>query len=225
MVSRELYKLCNEFERLAELSFSNISIVENTNPILKEISNKKSFDDRVAIAEEHFEKLGEGSARTIFKVSDKLVLKIARNESGIAQNFEEMKPKTHRSFTNPVLAADIKGKWILVRFTDNINKEQFKKLSGFDFDPFMDALFYKFNNESDDWKKPKNYKEITSSLLFKELSKLVLDCDSQIGDLDKINSWGSLDGKLVLRDIGLSRDVYEEFYKDSESSSKSSPET
>lgn len=216
-----LYKFCSEFERLAELTLSNLSVVENSNPILKEISDKKSFDDRVAIAEEHFEKLGEGSARTIFKVSDKLVLKIAHNDKGIVQNLAEMKPAMQRPCTNPVIAADAKGKWILVRFTDNLTKEEFKKHVGFNFDHFTKSLFYKFNNESDTWPPPNDYDEIQKSELFKCIVDLVADCDLQIGDIDKPDSWGFLDGKVILRDYGLTREIYNEFYDDQSSSSSS----
>jgi hypothetical protein len=222
MVPRALYKLCNEFERLAELSVAKVSVVENSDPILKEISNKKSFDDRVAIAEEHFEKLGEGSARTIFKVSDKLVLKIAHNDKGIVQNLAEMKPQMQRACTNHVVAADVKGKWILVRFTENLTKEEFEKYVGIKFSHFTDALFYKFNNESDNWPPPKDYDEIRKSELFKCIVDLVADCDLQIGDIDKPDSWGLLDGKVILRDYGLTREVYNKYYDESSSKSKSS---
>lgn len=219
MGPKDLYRLCNEFERLAELSVSKVSVVENHDPILKEISSKKSFDDRVAIAEEHFEKLGEGSARTIFKINDKLVLKVAHNDKGIVQNLAEMKPQMQRPCTNHVVAADVKGKWILVRFTKNITKEEFKKRVGFKFDDFTESLFYKFNNESDNWPPPKAYDEIKKSELFKCIVDLIADCDLQIGDIDKPDSWGELDGKIILRDYGLTREVFNEYYDDGDSSS------
>jgi hypothetical protein len=207
---------------LAELNLSNLSVVENSDPILKEISSKKSFDDRVAVAEEHYEKLGEGSARTIFKVSDKLVLKVAHNDKGIVQNLAEMKPGMQRPCTNPVVAADAKGKWVLVRFTENITKEEFKKEVGHNFDDFTESLFYKFNNESDDWPPPSNYDEVRKSELFKCIVDLVADCDLQIGDIDKPDSWGRLDGKIILRDYGLTRDIYNEYYDDDSSRSPKS---
>src|ERR1700689_2810872 len=57
MSLKDLYKQASKF---AELSVAKVSVVENTDPILKEISDAKSFDDRVCIAEKHWEKLGEG---------------------------------------------------------------------------------------------------------------------------------------------------------------------
>lgn len=223
MIPQELYKLCNEFNKLAELS--GVSVAKNADPLLKKISELSSFDDRVALAEKYFDKLGVGSSRTIFKIPSDLVLKVAHNDKGLVQNFAEMKPEMQKPCTNPVLAADVKGKWIIVKFTEDVTKEKFKKFVGFTFDSFMEALFYKFNNESDKWTQPSNYDEILESGLFKCMVKLVVDCDLQIGDIDKPSSWGILNGKVVLRDYGLTREVFQEYYADSDSSSSSSSTT
>lgn len=210
---KDIYKFSSKFERL-----SSINLAKNSDPVLREISDAKSYDDRIAIAEKNYEKLGEGSSRTVFKVSNDLVLKVAHDPKGIAQNLVEMDPNTHKSFINQVIAADAKGKWILIRFTENLTEKDFKDIVGFDFNHFMDALLYKFNNESDDWKKPKDYEEIEKSELFQELAEFVLENDSQIGDLAKISSWGKSGNTVVLRDVGLSRDVYKKYYEDKSSS-------
>lgn len=217
MTPRDLSKACDQFWKFAEISVSKVSIVENDEPILKKISDLKSFDDRIALAEKHFEKLGEGSSRTVFKLSNELVLKVAHNDKGIAQNFAEMEPKMQRPCTNHILTADAKGRWVIVRFTENLTIEKFKELMGFSFKSFTTALFYKFNNESDDWEPPKDYDEIIKSEFFKCIAELVLDCDLQLGDVDKIGSWGLLKNKILLRDTGLTRGVWTENYKNSKS--------
>lgn len=229
-----LYEKCAKFQKMAddienneELSVSKISVEENNqNPILKELSKIESFDDRVEFADKHYKELGVGSSRTIFQMDDKtMVIKIAHNDKGIVQNLAEMDPNMQRPCTNHVLIADAKGKWIIVRFTDTVSKESFKKLTGFSFDSFMNGLFYKFNNESEKWSPPKHYEEIEQSDFFQCMAGLILDCDLQIGDIDKPSSWGELDGKAVLRDYGLTRKVYKDYYKDDNSSSSSSSST
>jgi hypothetical protein len=224
---RNLLERCSKFEKLAgELSVSRVSLEENRDPILKEMSDLKDFDDRVALAKKHYKQLGIGSSRTIFQMDKKMVLKVAHNDKGIAQNQAEMSPKMQRPCTNHVLVADAKGKWIIIRFTETVSKESFKKMTGLGFDSFMNALFYKFNNDSDKWSRPKNYEEIKKHPLFKCMVELTADCDLQIGDIDKPSSWGELDGRPVLRDYGLTREVWDKFYDDdSESKSTTSSKT
>lgn len=202
-----LFKLAEDF---AELAGSKGRIVENNDEILKEISSLKDFDKRVELAEENFEKLGEGSSRTIFQISDSLVLKVAHKEAGIQQNSEEMRIKS--PCLNNVLAADTEGKWIIVRWTENITEDDFEDVVGISFKTFGKALYYKMNNEVHD-DKPKDYEEIIEHPLFKCLITAVVKYDLQTGDISKISSWGLLDGKVLLRDFGLTKEVFADYYE------------
>lgn len=215
----DLYKKCNKFLKLAE----NVSIEENDDPILKKLSDLKSFDDRIGFAKKHWKFLGEGSSRTAFQMNKDLVIKVAHNDKGIAQCLTEMDPKTQLSCTNPIVVADAKGKWIVLKNTEPMTEEKFKELTGFGFESFMNAIYYKFNNELDNWNPPQKYEEIEKHPLFQCLAKLIFSTDQQIGDVAKISSFRILDGEPVLADYGLSRDVYKKFYKsDSSSKTKSS---
>lgn len=216
-----LYEKCLKFQKLAQ-DLPKVSLKENSNPILEKLSSLKSFEDRVEFAKKHWKFLGEGSSRTAFQVNDKIIIKIAHNDKGIAQNKTEMDPKAQRSCTNPILLADAHGKWVLMKSTDSLTEKRFKEIVGFGFSPFMNALFYKFNNESNQWSQPREYNEIEKHPLFKCLSELILDTDQQIGDIDKISSWRESDGEVVLADYGLSRDVFRSYYADEDDSSSSS---
>lgn len=218
-----LYDKCLKYQKLAE--GPKVSVQENTNPTLEELSSKKSFDDRIEFAKEQWKFLGEGSSRTAFQLNDKLIIKVAHNDKGIAQNLTEMDPKSQRPCTNPILLADAKGKWVIMKNSEPLTEKEFKKIVGFGFTQFMNALFYKFNNESENWSKPKEYDELEKHPLFNCLSSLIFETDQQIGDIDKISSWRELDGEAVLADYGLSRDVYQSFYKDDSKSSSSTTKT
>lgn len=203
-----LLKAAKEFRRLAG---TEIKVVENGNEILSELSAAKNFDDRVELAEEEkdWKKLGEGSSRVIFQMSDSLIIKIAFNDAGLEQNKSEMSMRA--DCLNNVLVADTEGKWLVMRFTDSMTEDDFKNYTGFGFKTFMSGLFYQWNNEYHDG-KPKEFGEIKEHPLFIELSKLVEKKGLQIGDISKTSSWGMLDGKPLLRDFGLTKDVFSEHY-------------
>lgn len=219
-MSLSLYKKCARYQKLAEKP--KVSVEKNHSPILRELSEIKDFEDRVEFAKEHWKFLGEGSSRTAFEIDEKLIIKVAHNDKGIAQNKVEMDPQAQRPCTLPIVVADAEGKWIILRNTKPLKEKDFKKEIGFGFSVFMNALFYKFNNESDQWSPPRDYEEIEKSPLFNCLSDLIFKTDQQIGDIDKISSWRELDGVPVLADYGLSRDVFKSYYKDEDDSSSSS---
>jgi hypothetical protein len=198
-------------EKFEKLTDSVGKIVKNNDEILKEISSLKDFDDRVELAEESFDKLGEGSSRTIFQISDSLVLKIAHSDKGLAQNSAEMSMRGE--CLNNVLAADTESKWIIVRWTETMTEEDFEDAVGISFKTFGKAIYWTFNNEVHEG-KPEEYDEIVKNTLYRCLSKLILDKQLQVGDAIKISSWGMLDGKPLLRDFGLTKDVYTEYYED-----------
>lgn len=203
-----------------------VSLVENNDPILKQLSELKDFDDRVKLAEEHWEKLGTGSARAVFKISDDLIIKLAINKAGVAQIKTEAQFDLQKPCVATVVVADPEGKWLISHFTEKMTKEDFKKITGIGFDNFCNCLFFAYNNESDNWvKEPKNYDQIKNSQLFKCVGKLIVDGAILIGDLSKSSSWGIKSGKVYIRDWGLDKETYSKEYEDSEPSKSSPPKT
>ncbi len=202
-----LLKTAEEFEAISQ---GNGKIVKNDNEVLKEISSLKDFEDRVELAEENFDKLGEGSSRTIFQISDSLVLKVAHNDKGLAQNEAEM--SLNSPCINNVLVADPEAKWIIVRFTETMTEEDFKEAIGISFKSFMKALYFKHNNEIHDG-MPDDYEDICKNAFFKCISRTAIEHDLQIGDVAKASSWGLMDGKPLLRDFGLTKDVFIDYYE------------
>ncbi len=76
----------------------------------------------------------------------------------------------------------------------------------------MKALYFKHNNEVHEG-VPDDYEEIVKHPFFKCISKTALEHDLQIGDVAKASSWGLMDGKPVLRDFGLTKGVFMEYYE------------
>jgi hypothetical protein len=217
-----LLQACQKFMRLA----LKTSIVENSDPVLKRLSDIREFDDRVKFAEEHWEKLGVGSARAVFKISDDLIIKIAINEKGIAQVKAEIQPEMQKSCVATIVVADPDGKWAISHFTETMTKEDFKRIVGVGFANFMACLFYAYNNESDRFgNKPKDYDAIKHLPLFKCVGQMVVDNGTLLGDIEKISSWGVRDDRVYVRDWGLTKQVYRSEYETDSSSESSPPKT
>lgn len=186
----------------------------NLNEILKHLSSLETFKDRIDYAEKHLEHLSSGSSRLIYKVGDQ-VLKLAKNERGVAQNKVEANPKMKSKYINPTIKADKNGIWKLSPYLEKITEKEFEKMTGFNFKEFGKALEHKIDDEE----KPEHYEEISKSEIFKEFIRLTEDFDLLIGDMIRISSFGKKDDHVILLDAGLDNSVWEKFYNENEKSS------
>ncbi len=174
--------------------------------VLKELSALETYKERVAFAEKHFEHLSSGSSRIIYLTDDKQVLKVAKNDRGIAQNKVEV--KVHSPNVNKTTKSDKDGIWKLSPYCDKITEKEFEKLTGVAFKDFGEAVGHGINDD----KKPKNFDKIAKSAIYKEVIRLNKEYKLLPGDMVRISSWGECDGKPVLLDAGLTRDVYDRYY-------------
>jgi len=110
--------------------------------------------------------LGEGSSRVVFALSKSKVLKIAFNEKGLEQNAAERFVSKNAEAKSAVSAIydhkEIDGKvvWLISQLVRTIRDiEEFKQLSGFNWDPYNDIVreFAKTNASS-------NLDEVTTSV-------------------------------------------------------------
>lgn len=205
----KIIKKCDEFLKFA--TKLEVSVVDNKDPFFSKLTELKTFSARLKLADEYFEMLGEGSSRCVYDIGD-AILKIAKNDKGLAQNLEETRVAAQRFCTNRVLFADPNGKWHVMAKTKKMTRKDFKKATDMDFDDFTACLTYKLNDEGN-YKIPTSYKKICENPFFRDVVQLVIDCGLQLGDLRKINSWGKYDNKVVLTDTGLTREVWDKHYE------------
>ena len=203
-----LLKQVNLFYRLAS---------GETEAVLKKLSELETFKDRVDYAEDKLEHLSSGSSRVIYVLpGEKKVLKLAKNERGVAQNKAESNPKMKSKYITKTLRSDKNGYWKISEYLDKITAKEFEKMTGVDFDDFGEALRYGLKSVSDnDAKKPKNFSEIEKLDMYKDLIKLGKEFELMPGDMARISSWGKIDDHPLLLDAGLTKDIYDEFYDSS----------
>lgn len=221
MNSDRLMKLANFFHTLAggeELPSDS----KDLKTILKNIEELETYTARKAYAEKNLEHLSSGSSRIVYATPAKTVIKLAKNDKGIAQNKAESNPKMKSKFINKVLSRAKDDSWIEVCYLDKITPKDFEEMTGIKFEDFDEALGYGLKKISDsDTKKPKNFDEVSKSEVYKEMKRLGEEFKLLPGDLGRISSWGTKDKHPVLIDAGLTRDIFDEYYDSSSSSSSS----
>lgn len=210
-----IYKLVNKFELLAVAEKEELP--ENSKDlktILKNIENLETFNARKKYAEKNLKHLSSGSSRVVYLTPDKTILKLAKNDRGIAQNKAESNPKMKSEFLNKILSKASNFAWIETRYLDKITEKQFKKMTGLNFKDFGDAIEYGLKSVADnsDKSKPSSFDDICDSKIYKEFIRIGKRFKLMPGDIARISSWGHYENSPVLIDAGLTKEIFDEYY-------------
>jgi len=213
--------------------------------IIKEkgmLSKVTSHKQAIASAIEEANKLGQGSSRVVFDLSDpeygETVIKIAKNKKGLAQNeFEvgvlrdkfhpDILPELYDYDKDSVLSKKNDGKplWLQVEKVNQISEERFTQLLNIHpeyIDYYLCSVLTPnakhiptiLTSEQKKKYEEDNIKEQCDEDDFvQELLSLAGDYGLGIGDLTTAPNYGEKGGKLILIDVGLSQDIYDTYYK------------
>ena len=187
---------------------------KNLKEILKNIDNLETFDARKKYAEITLSHISSGSSRIVYKASDGTIIKLAKNDKGIAQNKAEANPKMKSKFLNEIIDYSKNYVWIQTHFLEKIKVGDFEEMTGLDFNDFGDSISYGLKTVSgntDD--KPKSFDEVSKSDIYKEMCRIGKKFKLMPGDLKRISSWGTKDDRPILIDAGLTLDIFETFYE------------
>lgn len=182
--------------------------------ILSSIDSLEGYAARKKYAEKNLKHLSSGSSRLVYLTPQKTIVKLAKNDKGLAQNEAEANPKMTSKFLNKVLSQSNKHVWIEVPFLDKITASDFEDMTSLNFKDFGNALSYGLRKVSDnsELEKPENFDKISKSPIYKELQNIGEKFKLLPGDISRISSWGSKDGHPVLIDAGLTKDIFDKFY-------------
>ena len=212
-------KLLRQADYFCKLATSSEALPEDSKElktILSNLEGLESYNARKKYAENNLKHLSSGSSRIVYKTSDGTIIKLAKNDKGLAQNKAECNPKMKSKFLNKVIDHAKDYCWMQTHYLDKITAKEFEKMTGLNFDEFGDAIGYglKTISGNKDREKPENFDEVSKSEIYRELTRIGKQCKLMPGDLSRISSWGTKDGKPVLIDAGLTKDVYDKFYDD-----------
>jgi hypothetical protein len=192
--------------------------------ILTNLAKLETYQARKQYAENNLKHLSSGSSRIVYLSPDKTILKMAKNDKGIAQNKAESNPDMKSKFLNETIKHAPNYAWMETHYLDKISKPEFEDMTDLKFDDFGESISYALKNvsENTELKKPPNFEKVEKSEIYKELKRIGEKFKLMPGDLARISSWGTKDGRPVLIDAGLTADVFADYYEDdSKSTSKS----
>lgn len=185
--------------------------------ILKNIEKLETYQARKKYAEKNLKHLSSGSSRIVYSFNNDIVIKLAKNDKGIAQNKAEANIKIKSKYINKILKKSKNYSWIQVPYLEKINVKDFKKMTGLDFEEFGASIRYALKSISgnSDKEKPSNYEEVSKSDIFKDIKNIGKKNKLMPGDLARISSWGEKDNNPILIDTGLTKDVFADYYESS----------
>lgn len=226
-VYNDFYTAKNDdnFEKLPSSfheSFKLKNIYKNNILTEKKFFDLKQFKSMPPIKQILFLKqkgkvVGEGSSRRVYLLDQNTVLKLAKNEKGLAQNkteVESFKDPLTNGLVTKIYDYSMDFRWLISEIARPIsNMQEFGKLLGENaedfFHEFSSMVEFYFSDEGEEI----NTDEISNPLLGK-LMDLVIKNETLPADLKKMDSWGkTADGRLVLIDYGFTDSVWRQHYK------------
>ncbi len=187
--------------------------------VLSNLERLETYNARKKYAERNLKHLSSGSSRIVYLTPSQTIVKLAKNDKGIAQNKAEANPEMKSKYLNKILSCAKNYAWCEVPFLDKITEKEFEEMTGLKFDDFGDSIRYGLKEVSGntDKEKPESFEKVSKSDIYKEMKDIGEKFKLLPGDMARISSWGVKDGRPVLIDAGLTRDIFEEFYEDSSS--------
>lgn len=174
------------------------------------------------------ERIGSGSGREVFVFDDNHVIKMAKNAKGVAQNLVESDRGIDSWYGNIIARTvdydDEKHKYLLSeRACGSIKsqvglKKAVEKAYGIDGDDFIQFLEH-LNTKimSPNRFNYNEYNKITDkyedSNFLSDMSDMIINYSMPTGDMQRHSTWGMVGDRLCLKDYGLTKDVFDEFYE------------
>ncbi len=194
-----------------------------TNFNIEVFKTLRSFKERVKYCEENLQRISSGSGRIAYKIDNEKVLKLAKNDKGVAQCEVEVEWGGNRYYSD-ILAHTLDshqdGLWVEMELARKVKKGDFIKMFGFD----VDTLGYYLKNfelqnrgQRAMFHIDEKIKEVLNESDFvNQLMSFMHDSDSGAGDLGKLSSYGLVtregSDSIVLIDFGLTSNVYATYY-------------
>jgi hypothetical protein len=194
---------------------------------IDEFKKLKSFNQRIQYCERNLQRISSGTSRIVYKIDDTKVLKLAKNNKGLAQNEIEVgfsEDYMWDGIVAQIFDYDQNNLWVEMELARKVTPKKFFEIIGFFFENYCNAILFHEENQKPKTKysisrsKPNNYDQMWDNNEFMyNIFNVIGSYDFPAGDLCKLNSYGLVNrngiDEIVLIDYGLTNDVYDSYYK------------
>ena len=201
---------------------------------MDEFKKMTSFRQREQYCNQKLYRLASGSARIVYAIDDKTVLKLAKNTKGIVQNGVEVNGYREMSsmgydFIAEVYEHDDRMLWLEMELAGKLRPTDFMRIYNIPFKFYQQFILWTHKQYSTDryvqmrhfdWTNDQFVEALENNedgLLGQIYSYLTNYCPDVVGDLTRISSYGKVNrnGKdeIILIDYGLDDDTYNSYYK------------
>ena len=188
---------------------------------MEEFKKLTTFSKRKQYCDDRLQRIGSGSSRIAYKIDNEKVLKLAKNNKGLAQNEAEVDIAGAGYYaTAEVFEYDNNNcSFLEMELVRKCNPSDFKRILGFSTDELFCYLYdihVKKYNEPKFLNNDKLKEYMDENGFVVEVMDLVGTYGLHIGDLRRISSYGIVkrDGQdtVVLIDFGGTKDVIKNYY-------------
>ena len=182
-----------------------------------------SFNQRIKYCQSRLRRISSGSSRIVYQIDNEKVLKLARNQKGLAQN--EVEIEHGRDFYTKdavaiVFDSDPRNLWLEMELATKLTANNFKRITGFNWNDFVAAIHNYGNRNGGNTYTMDVDKKIVEQMWEDEF---VYDIFSYIGnydlpanDFEKLSSYGVVsrngDETIVVIDFGFTNEVKKTHY-------------
>ena len=192
---------------------------------IEEFKKLNSFNKRIKYCEQNLQRISSGTSRIVYKIDETKVLKLAKNEKGIAQNNTEINFSEDYLWDMVVAKLfdyDEDGLWVEMELARKVTTSIWNNIVGIPIDIFRDGTRYMEQQKGSHktlyrLKEPERMEELYENDFTSTILDLIANYDVVSGDFGKLSTYGLVnrDGKdeIVIIDYGLTNEVYDSYYK------------
>ena len=190
-----------------------------------EFKKLRSFNQRIQYCQNNLVRLSSGSSRIVYKIDETKVLKLAKNNKGLAQNEVEIdygRDYMWDGITAEVFEYDDNNLWLEMELARKLTPNEFKRIVGVTFEEFVQTIRYYENEQKPKSRyynpsKPDNYDDMWENEFVYRILDVIGSYGVPAGDLTRLSTYGIVNREnqdhVVMVDFGLTNDVYDSYYK------------
>lgn len=186
---------------------------------MDEFKKIRSFNGRIRYCEEHLDRISSGSGRVVYKIDNHKVLKLAKNEKGVAQNGAEYQIGKYDEFSivAKIYDSDENLTFIEMELAKKVSLSDFKRIVGFNPNQVHDYVHNTVIKPDTYVIEPEIEDAMDNNEWIVELCDMIGSTQSLPGDLGRLSTYGIVNrgygDEIVLIDFGLTKSVYTKYYK------------